>query len=63
MKDTTTLAREIGDARAEWLEDALAGLMAAGCAYEDIQVQHHPGARIVVCVKGAPKYEWTLAAH
>lgn len=46
--------------RSEWLEDVLAGLLAAGCSREEIEVQYHPDCRVVVCVQGVPKYEWTL---
>lgn len=45
-------------ARAEWLEDVLAGLLAAGCTKDQIEVQEHPVSRTVVCVNGEPKYEW-----
>lgn len=47
--------------RAEWLEDVLAGMLAAGCDQSEIEVQEHPGSRTIVCVRGEPKYEWKLS--
>lgn len=46
-------------AQDDWLEDVLAGLLAAGCTGDEIEVQRFqsdPG-RVVVGVRGVQKYE------
>lgn len=43
-------------ARAEWLEDVLAGLLAAGVSAEEIEIQHHPNLILAVTVRGEEKY-------
>ncbi|AVT76662.1 hypothetical protein RPPS3_25990 [Rhodopseudomonas palustris] len=43
--------------RGEWLEDVLAGLLAAGCLRSEISVEDHPGGRTIVLVSGILKYE------
>lgn len=53
-------AAEMQTARSEWLEDVIAGLLAAGCTKDEIQVQEFQSdpLRTVVAVRGVPKYEW-----
>ena len=53
-------AAEMQQARADWLEDVLAGLLAAGCTRDDIDVREFQSEplRTVVAVRGEPKYEW-----
>lgn len=53
------LARQSALRIANELEDILAGLLINGVDPATIEVQHHPGLRIVVAVDGAPKYELT----
>jgi hypothetical protein len=42
-----------------WLEDVLAGLLAAGCSKDEIEVRRFQDdpLRVVVAVRGVPKYE------
>lgn len=51
----TALARK----RANALDDILAGLLINGVSRDDIEVQEYPGSRIVVAVRGVPRYEIT----
>jgi hypothetical protein len=53
-------AAEMLNARADWLEDVLAGLLAAGVSIGEIEVQEFQSEplRTVVAVRGVPKYEW-----
>lgn len=58
--EIAALCKAAMDSKLEWLEDIVAGLMAAGCTKEEIQIQEHPNCRTVVCVRGVPKYEWKI---
>jgi len=60
MKNIDCIARSISDAKANWLEDVLAGLLSAGVAENEIAIQHHPDNRTIVLVRGEPKYEWAV---
>lgn len=53
-------ATEMQFARAEWLDDVIAGLLAAGCLKSEIEVRsfRDDPLRTVVAVRGVPKYEW-----
>jgi hypothetical protein len=52
--------REAIDLRNEWLEDVIAGLLAAGCTKDELCLQEYPNMRTVVCVNGVPKYEFKI---
>lgn len=47
-------------ARADWLEDVLAGLLSNGVDVNEIHVGVHPFSRTVISVRGTPRYEWTI---
>lgn len=46
----------------EWLEDVLAGLLINGVAVDEIEIQqfNYDPLRVVVAVRGVPKYENTI---
>lgn len=46
--------------RADWLEDVIAGLMAAGVKQNEIEINDYPNGRTIVTVRGEPKYQWKL---
>ncbi len=54
------LAIKIGRDHANWLDDILAGLLINGVSRSEIGIEHHPGSRTVVRVRGVAKYEWTM---
>jgi len=53
--------REIADARANWMEDCIAGLMINGVSKDRIEIQHRP-SKTVIAVDGVPKYEFEFKA-
>lgn len=64
MNDPMSLASRAFKARAEWLEDVLAGLMACGVRQDEIDVQEFPDElKTRVAVRGVVKYEWAVNVH
>ncbi|MFL9499245.1 hypothetical protein ACJMQP_04225 [Rhodopseudomonas palustris] len=55
---TADVAAQISASRSEWLEDVLAGLLAAGTPRDAIVVWDHGDGRTTVAVHGVQKYEW-----
>lgn len=60
-KTPNEIAGEVVAARAAWLEDVLAGLLANGVRKDEIEIQERAGNHTVVCVRGEAKYEWRWA--
>jgi len=60
MDELAEMASEMGRDRAAFLEDALAGLLAAGVKKDEIELQEWPGVRTVIVVRGTPRYLWTM---
>lgn len=58
MSSIEELTSAADRARAEWLEDVLAGLVMAGVSKNDIEVQEHPGGVTRVAVRGLVKYQF-----
>lgn len=59
-RTTDDVAKALTKDRGEWLEDVLAGLLAAGVPQVDIEVQEHPSNVTRVAVRGEVKYEWRV---
>ena len=59
-KDFAEAIQRTAEEKLEWLEDIIAGLMAAGVREDEIQIQEHPDLRTVVCVRGEPKYQFRI---
>jgi hypothetical protein len=53
----------VTSARANWLEDVLAGLLINGVEKSEIEIQERPENRTVVAVRGMLKYEWKFEAR
>jgi hypothetical protein len=57
---TADLVSKLNADRNEWLDDVIAGLLINGVPSTDICIEHHLMSRIVVTVRGVPKYEWRI---
>ncbi len=53
--------RELSDARANWMEDCIAGLMINGVSRDRIEIQAHM-SKTVISVDGVPKFELEFKA-
>ncbi len=56
MKDPKEIVSHLYKEQMDYIEDCLAGLMAAGVSKEDIEVQNHPDLIVKIAVKGVVKY-------
>ena len=53
------IARQVSEAKANWLEDVIGGLLINGVTLGEIEIQEHLGCTRVA-VRGEPRYEFRI---
>jgi hypothetical protein len=55
------LARKVNALASDWLEGALAELVAEGLGPDRVTIQYGPGCAVAVAVDGVPRKCWSVA--